>query len=169
MAEGFKWFASSSDGCFEDMSEKVFKTKKECYEDMRNAALEKMKWNTQYDEDFEDEDDEWIGYHVMFSKDKITHDSYSGLYTYQIINVGTDNAIKHYHELEQMVKRTKLTYSQAVDLFKGHNVTTECFDLNYKSICVTIGNEDGNAVVSPNNVEVYANGILLETISKIPY
>lgn len=169
MAEGFKWIASSNDGAFEDMSEKVFKTKKECYEDMRNAALEKMKWNTQYDEDFNDEDDEKIGYCVWFSQDKITHDSYSGLYTYQIISIDTDNAIKHYHELEEIVKRAKLTYSQAVDLFKCHNVTTECFDLNYKSICVTIGNKNGNAVVSPNNVEIYADGNLLGTISKIPY
>jgi hypothetical protein len=52
---------------------------------MRNAALEKMKWNTEFDEDFDDVDDsDYIGYKVKFSKDKIIHESYSGIYTYEI-------------------------------------------------------------------------------------
>lgn len=85
----YYWRAYSDDGAYEVDSVtdygKQFKTQKEAYEHMRNAALEKMKWNTEYDEDFED--DYPIGYTVnfMFSKGKITHESYSGLYTYEII------------------------------------------------------------------------------------
>lgn len=81
----YKWFAESNDGSFTDESRKSFATKKECYNDMRNAALEKMKWNTEFDEDFDDMDDEdYIEYRVKFSKDKIIHESYSGIYTYEI-------------------------------------------------------------------------------------
>ena len=78
----FYWIARSNDNSFEDESEVYFDTKKEAYNDMRNAAIEKMKWNTEYDEDFEDGVD--IGYEVLFSQDKITHTSYSGVYTYEI-------------------------------------------------------------------------------------
>ena len=81
----YKWFAHSDDGAFEDNSTETFKTKKKCYESMRNAVLEKMKWNTQFDEDFEDDKDVCIGYEVKFMQDKITHNSYSGLYTYEIM------------------------------------------------------------------------------------
>lgn len=81
----YKWFAESNDGAFEDESRKSFDTKQECYNDMRNAALEKMKWNTEFDEDFGDlNDGDYIGYKVKFSKDKIIHESYSGIYTYEI-------------------------------------------------------------------------------------
>ena len=81
----YKWFAESNDGSFKDESRKSFATKKECYNDMRNAALEKMKWYTEFDEDFDDmEDGDYIGYKVKFSKDKIIHESYSGIYTYEI-------------------------------------------------------------------------------------
>lgn len=84
----YYWIANSDDGAFEEDSirdyGKKFNTKKEAYDDMRNAALEKMKWNTEYDEDFEDNIP--IGYTVnfMFARDRITHESYSGLYTYEI-------------------------------------------------------------------------------------
>ena len=82
----FKWIAKSDDGAFEDESTKVFDSKKDCYEDMRNHALEKMKWNTEYDDDFSDLlDDDYIGYEVKFKQDEIVHTSYSGVYTYKII------------------------------------------------------------------------------------
>lgn len=81
----YKWVAECSDGAFYDESDKCFETKKECYDDMRNHALEKMKWNTEYNNDFEDiGDDDYIGYNVRFSQNMITHESYSGLYTYEI-------------------------------------------------------------------------------------
>lgn len=39
----YKWFAESNDGAFQDESIQTFTSKRECYNDMRNAALEKMK------------------------------------------------------------------------------------------------------------------------------
>lgn len=44
------WRVSCNDGNFDDHSAKSFDTIQECYNDMRNAALEKQKWNTDYDE-----------------------------------------------------------------------------------------------------------------------
>ena len=79
----YYWVARCEDGAFNDESEICFKTKREAYNAMRNAALDKMKWNTEYDEDFEDDDSE-IFYEVEFHKDKIIHRSYSGTYVYEI-------------------------------------------------------------------------------------
>lgn len=78
----FYWKANCTDGSFDDESERGFVTKKEAYEDMRNAVFEKMKWNTEFDEDFYDTDK--ILYDVEFSQDKIIHTSYSGEYIYEI-------------------------------------------------------------------------------------
>ena len=66
--KNFKWVAKSDDGVFEDESTRCFATQKECYDDMRNHALEKMKWNTEYEHDLEDCN---IGYSVKFSKNKM--------------------------------------------------------------------------------------------------
>lgn len=79
----YYWAATCDDGSFEDESKTKFKTQRECYNDMRQNALEKMKWNTEYDDDFDTPTDE-IVYSVMFSPNKITHNSYSGTYTYEI-------------------------------------------------------------------------------------
>ena len=80
----YHWFAWGDFGSYEDCSKSEgFKTEKECYEDMREKALKKMTWNTQYDEDFEEEGTE-IGYDVWFRKDMIVHKSYSGVYVYKI-------------------------------------------------------------------------------------
>ena len=84
----YKWVAECSDGSFNDESRESYKTKEECYCYMRDAALEKMKWNTEYNQDFYDEDDS-IGYEVSFSQNEIKHVSYSGTYTYKIIEVPT--------------------------------------------------------------------------------
>ena len=82
------WDCTCSDCGYTNESEKLFVTEKECYNDMRNAVLEKMKWNTEYDEDLADMDDnEYIGYHVHFHKSYITHLSYSGKYKYVIHKV----------------------------------------------------------------------------------
>lgn len=77
----YKWTASSDDGAFEDKSKISFDTQRECYNDMRDAALEKMKWNTEYHSDLDDGE---VAYSVTFDKDTIEHHSYSGLYTYKI-------------------------------------------------------------------------------------
>lgn len=81
----YKWVAKSDDGSFEDESKTLFSSKKSCYNNMRRHALEKMQWNTQYDEDFVDCGS--IGYEVQFTPNSITHKSYSGVYTYQIVEV----------------------------------------------------------------------------------
>ena len=79
----YKWIANTDDGAFKDESDKLFNTKEECYNDMRNAVLEKMKWNTEFSEDFDE--GTTINYAVSFSQDAIAHSSYSGLYTYRIV------------------------------------------------------------------------------------
>lgn len=82
----YKWVAECSDGSFNDESRELYKTKEECYCYMRDAALEKMKWNTEYLHDFDNEEDS-IGYEVSFSQNEIVHTSYSGTYTYKIVEV----------------------------------------------------------------------------------
>lgn len=80
----YSWKASSNDGCYETEATRNFATKKEAYEDMREEALEKMKWNTEWTD--VDEVDT-IGYGVHFSRNKIVHESYSGIYTYEIVEI----------------------------------------------------------------------------------
>ena len=48
----YSWEAVSNDGSFEDKGKVWFNTKREAYNDMRANALEKMKWNTEW-EDFD--------------------------------------------------------------------------------------------------------------------
>lgn len=86
----YKWIVSSDDDCFIEESKTLFRCEKEAYDDMRNAALEKMKWNTEYGDipQNHDLDEDYIGYSVKFFKDKIIHESYSGIYTYNIVKVG---------------------------------------------------------------------------------
>ena len=52
---------------------------------MRNNALEKMKWNTEFEEDFAENMP--IEYKVSFSPDEIRHESYSGLYIYKVVEM----------------------------------------------------------------------------------
>lgn len=79
-----KWVAFSNDGAYEVYSNKSFDNTKDCYNDMRNAVLEKMKWNTEYDEDFSESDDA-VEYKVYFMQNMIIHSSYSGVYVYKIV------------------------------------------------------------------------------------
>lgn len=90
----YSWIASSNDGSFKDEGLVWFETRKEAYEDMRTHALEKMKWNTEL-VDFSDMDDEdWIGYDVKFHPNYIVHESYSGVYTYRMVE--KNDTIKKY-------------------------------------------------------------------------
>lgn len=82
----YKWVAECNDGSFNDESRELYHTKEECYCYMRDAALEKMKWNTEFLHDFDNEEDS-IGYNVSFSQNEIVHTSYSGTYTYKIVEV----------------------------------------------------------------------------------
>lgn len=82
----YQWVADCKDNSFYDVS-RLFDTKEECYNDMRRSALDKMTWNTEW-YDFDDLSDyEYIAYEVKFSRERITLESYSGLYTYKIIEV----------------------------------------------------------------------------------
>lgn len=83
----YKWVAECSDGNFNDESRELYQTMEECYCYMRDAALEKMKWNTEYGDFSDIPDNEYIGYEVRFNPREIVHKSYSGTYTYKIVEV----------------------------------------------------------------------------------
>jgi hypothetical protein len=95
----YKWVAESNDRSFEDESRQEFTSKEECYNDMRNAALEKMKWNTEYAHDFND--CESIEYGVTFCPERIIHASYSGVYTYEIKEI---DSMKTFELTEEQIK-----------------------------------------------------------------
>ena len=92
----YRWTASSDDGSFSDSSAKTFDTQAECYMDMMNHAIDKMKWNVEWNDVCDDcvivpnKDGILIGsscieYNAQFFTDKIIHKSYSGIYTYSIM------------------------------------------------------------------------------------
>jgi hypothetical protein len=84
MAKKYKWVATSNDG-WEDESTKDFDTKKEAYNDMRESVFSKMHWNTEFDEDLSD--DSIVDYKVEFRQNRIIHKSFSGVYTYQVVEI----------------------------------------------------------------------------------
>ena len=101
MEKLFYWECESNDG-YHELSETKFRTRKECYDNMRGAVLSKMTWNTNYQEDFDMTEEELdklpinhdfmgkegcIAYEVMFSPNQIIHSSYSGIYTYTMKEV----------------------------------------------------------------------------------
>ena len=92
----YKWIAESNDG-WENESTREFDTKKEAYNDMRNAVFDKMKWNTEFDEDLTD--DCFVNYKVHFEQDKIVHESFSGVYTYQIVEVPEEKVYMVYADV----------------------------------------------------------------------
>lgn len=99
----YKWIATSDDGSFEDESRQEFTSKEECYNDMRNAALEKMKWNTELCDFYDIPDGGYIGYEVHFGINKIVHKSYSGVYTYEIKEVQEMKTIELIDEQRLMI------------------------------------------------------------------
>ncbi len=106
----YRWYAMSEDKNYEEDSKKAFDTEKECYEDMRNAAFEKAKWNTQYDEDFTDVDfpeyEVTIGYRFSFGRKRILHSSYSGRYAFVMYEEGKkpteEEMMKYFDGIELM-------------------------------------------------------------------
>ena len=100
----WKWIAKSDDGGFSDASKYLFDSLKEAYDDMRNAALNKMKCNTQYDEDFSD--CEKLSYEVHFSPMRIEHTSYSGTYRYEIVPAELEDG-------PRMTKKPKVSREEA--------------------------------------------------------
>ena len=117
MAKRFKWVAFSHDSAYEVDSRTTFVTKDACYNDMRNAVLEKMKWNTEYNDDFSDGTDA-ISYKVWFEQGMIVHQSYSGTYVYLIVN---EDENPDYYDVfsDEMVKRL-----QEIDMIDSAGVET---------------------------------------------
>ena len=83
----YKWVANCNDNSFYNDESRLFDTMEECYYDMRRNALGKMTWNTEWCDVNDMDEDCYIDYKVKFSRDRITHESFSGIYTYKIIEV----------------------------------------------------------------------------------
>ena len=146
----YKWVAASNDGAFEDESRQEFTSKKECYNDMRNAALEKMKWNTEYYADFADIiEDGYIGYEVKFSRNKIIHESYSGVYTYEIKEVSemktieltdeqrlmiAESIINMVHDIEDAQLEINKPMYDGIEIFEKHRVAMAESKLKYQTL-----------------------------------
>ena len=47
-------------------------------------------------------------------------------------------AIKDYQELNNIVKNTNLSLEELCKELGGHNLNSELFDVNFKSICATV-------------------------------
>lgn len=94
----YSWKAKSDDGNYECQG-LLFNTKEDAYNDMRNHALEKMKWNTEWCDFSDMAEEDWIGYNVKFHQDYIIHESYSGTYTYEIVVV-REKVYKHDRDWE---------------------------------------------------------------------
>lgn len=68
--------------CYSERSKKIFNSKEECYEDMRQAVNNKVLWNIEYD-DF-DSDNDMIGITITATRNQIKCQSYSGTYTWTV-------------------------------------------------------------------------------------
>ena len=123
MAKKFKWVAFSHDSAYAANSKTTFSEEKDCYNDMRNAVLEKMKWNTEYAEDFDTRYDA-VSYKVWFEQGMIVHQSFSGTYVFLIVNedenpdyydVFSDEMVKRLQEID-MIDRAGVN---AVEVFQA--------------------------------------------------
>ena len=87
----YKWIAKClGDRYFHNSSQRTFENKEEAYNDMRNAAIEKFKIDTDYKEDYlnkKEYNDAKIYINIMVSQNDIILNLYSGIYRYQIIEV----------------------------------------------------------------------------------
>lgn len=142
----YKWIAYSNDGSYQDESSVEFSSKKECYNDMRNAALEKMKWNTEFTDC--DENDT-LGYKVHFSQNKIIHESYSGVYTYEIKEVQemktieltdeqrlmiAESIINMVHDIEDAQLEINKPMYDGIETIEKNRVTMNEYKLKYQTL-----------------------------------
>lgn len=102
----WKWIAKSDDGCLNDASKYLFDNLKDAYNDMREAVLERMKLNTDYDEDCAYANDGLITYHVDFRPMRIEHTSYRGTYRYEIVPAALEDGLC-------MTKKPKVSREEA--------------------------------------------------------
>ena len=93
-AAKYYWEAHSDDECYNESS-RLFDTQEECYADMMDCAVNKMKWNIEWEDVVSDSatttesngivtTGEPIGYELKVNANEIVHKSYSGTYTYTI-------------------------------------------------------------------------------------
>lgn len=142
----YRWVAESNDRSFEDESRQEFASKEECYNDMRNAALEKMKWNTEFTDC--DENDT-LGYKVHFSQNKIIHESYSGVYTYEIKEVQemktieltdeqrlmiAESIINMVHDIENVQLEINNPKYDGIEIFEKHRIAMAESKLKYQTL-----------------------------------
>ena len=93
--EKYIWGAFCSDGSWTDRSDVVFETLKECYDNMRDAALNKLHYNTEIDEMPEDEGP--VYWKLTFDGENRTivlHSEICGTYTYKVIEVTNQYIVK---------------------------------------------------------------------------
>ena len=82
------WRAVCSDGGWDDRSQCVFGTLKECYDNMRDAALDKLHYNTEIDEMQLDEGPVYWKLTFDGEEKSITlHSEICGTYTYKVIEI----------------------------------------------------------------------------------
>ena len=85
----YMWIGSSNDASYSERSRTTFDNEEDCYKDMVNEVSEKIKWNTEWHDCREYET---IHYDITYSRRKIVHKSYSGIYTYNLIEVSDHKA-----------------------------------------------------------------------------
>ena len=86
----YMWVAKNGEDKVEDHSEGIFEDEKQAYENMRDAAFDKMAYDTKYDEEYMNTDEYEEGaidYSLSFSRNKIVAKCYSGVVTYEIFKV----------------------------------------------------------------------------------
>lgn len=175
----YKWVAFSHDWSYEDNGRHLYANLNDCYNDMRDAVLKKMKWNTEYDEDF-DSPAAAVSYKVWFEQGMIVHQSYSGTYVYIIVNedknpsyydvfneemvkhlqdidmidVAGANTVKHYQNLHKEQEEKERLRMRRVEELKGkiQGIESELADIA-KEYGVTI-NGDIN-IVNGNSVDTH--------------
>lgn len=142
----YRWVAESNDRSFEDESRQEFASKEECYNDMRASALEKMKWNTEF---YDVDENDTLGYKVHFSKNKIIHESYSGVYTYEIKEVEemkaieltdeqrimiADSIINMVHDIENVQLEINKPVYDGIETIAKNRVTMTEYKLKYQTL-----------------------------------
>lgn len=84
----YKWVCESNISYFTDESKEVFESKEDCYNDMRDAALKKMKWNGEYICNVAYSS--FLDYEVRFNRNKIILKNYNGEGVYEIVEVNVN-------------------------------------------------------------------------------
>lgn len=148
----YTWTAQDDENCWNDKATRVFDTQEECYADMMDHAVDKMKWNVDWDDVIDGQDiiengglkktnevgkyAGYIGYDVKFMPHKIVHHSYSGTYTYEIVTVA-DEGDKPMEKREERSEQDKISATKK-DAESTRNKYTFGDEVEYNGIIYTI-------------------------------